>query len=56
MNWLWQPEPWSRKTRQDPSFQGFARRIGMIDYWKQNGWPELCRPLADAGVDAFACD
>jgi TolB-like protein/Flp pilus assembly protein TadD len=56
MNWLWQPEPWSRKARRDPAFQGFARRIGMVDYWKQNGWPDLCRPQPAAGDDAFACD
>jgi TolB-like protein/tetratricopeptide (TPR) repeat protein len=56
MNWLWQPEPWSRKARRDPVFQGFARRIGMVDYWKRNGWPDLCRPRPAAGADAFACD
>lgn len=56
MNWLWQPEPWSRKARRDPAFQGFARRIGMVDYWKQNGWPDLCRPQPAAGDEAFACD
>lgn len=56
LNWLWQPEPWSRKARRDPAFQGFARRIGMVDYWKRNGWPDLCRPRPAAGADAFACD
>ncbi|MEO5565201.1 MAG: hypothetical protein ABIR05_00840 [Luteimonas sp.] len=56
LNWLWQPESWSRKARRDPAFQGFARLIGMVDYWKQNGWPDLCRPLPAAGVDAFTCD
>jgi hypothetical protein len=56
MNWLWQPEPWSRKARRDPAFQGFARRIGMVGYWKRYGWPDLCRPRAGAGADAFACD
>jgi hypothetical protein len=56
LNWLWQPEPWSRKARRDPAFQGFARRMGMVDYWKRNGWPDLCRPLSRGDPDAFACD
>ena len=55
LNWLWQPEAWSRKARQDPSFQGFAKRMGMVDYWKRYGWPDLCKPTPASGPDAFAC-
>ena len=55
LNWLWQPEPWSRKARQDPAFQGFAKRIGMLDYWKRYGWPEFCQPAPAKGPDAFDC-
>jgi hypothetical protein len=55
LNWLWQPEAWARKARQDPSFQGFAKRMGMVDYWKRYGWPDLCKPTPAAGLDAFAC-
>jgi TolB-like protein len=55
LNWLWQPEAWSRKARQDPSFQGFAKRMGMVDYWKRYGWPDLCKPTPAAGPDAFVC-
>jgi TolB-like protein len=55
LNWLWQPEPWSRNARQSAAFQGFARRIGMVAYWKQYGWPDLCQPAPTQGPDAFAC-
>jgi tetratricopeptide (TPR) repeat protein len=55
LNWLWQPEPWSRNARQSAAFQGFARRIGMVAYWKQYGWPDLCQPAPAQGPDAFAC-
>ena len=55
LNYLWAPEAWSRKVRQDSSFQGFAKRMGMVDYWKQNGWPDLCKPAPAAGPDAFTC-
>ena len=55
LNWLWQPEPWSRKARQDPAFQGFAQRIGMVAYWKQYGWPDQCKPAPANGAEAFVC-
>lgn len=55
LNWLWQPEAWSRKARQDPAFQGFAKRMGMVDYWKRFGWPDLCKPAPQTGPDAFTC-
>jgi len=55
LNWLWQPEPWSRKARQDSAFPGFAHRIGMLDYWKRYGWPDLCKPAPSAGAEAFVC-
>ncbi|MGN6729209.1 MAG: tetratricopeptide repeat protein [Rhodanobacteraceae bacterium] len=54
LNWLWQPEPWSRKARQDPAFQGFAQRVGLVAYWKQFGWPDLCH-AAPPGADTFVC-
>ena len=55
LNFLWQPDDWSRKARQSPAFQGFAKRIGMVDYWKQNRWPDLCSPTPQDGPDAFTC-
>ncbi|WP_018974273.1 tetratricopeptide repeat protein [Rudaea cellulosilytica] len=54
-NWLWQPEEWSRKALRDPSFQGFARRIGMVAYWQHYGWPDLCHPVAASDPQAFTC-
>ncbi|HEY8010514.1 MAG TPA: hypothetical protein VIE67_05895 [Rudaea sp.] len=54
-NWLWQPEPWSRKARRDPAFPGFAKQIGMLAYWKRYGWPDLCEAAPAVGVDAFTC-
>jgi TolB-like protein/Tfp pilus assembly protein PilF len=52
---LWQPDAWSRKARQHPAFQAFAKRIGLVDYWKQNRWPDLCQPTPERGSDAFTC-
>jgi hypothetical protein len=55
LNFLWQPDAWSRKARQSPAFQGFAKRIGLVDYWKQNRWPDLCSPMPEKGPDSFTC-
>ena len=30
-----------------------AERIGMVDYWRARGWPDLCRSM---GADDFVCD
>ncbi len=56
LNWLWQPEDWSRKARQHPAFQGFAKRIGLVHYWQKYGWPDLCKPQPQAGPDSFTCE
>jgi hypothetical protein len=53
LNWLWYPDAWSRKARQSAAFQGFAKRIGLVDYWKKNRWPDLCSPTPKNGSDAF---
>ncbi|MEO5718431.1 MAG: hypothetical protein ABIR29_07650, partial [Chthoniobacterales bacterium] len=54
-NFLWQTDAWARKARQDPSFQDFAKRLGLVDYWKANRWPDACRPTPDHGPDSFTC-
>ena|SRR5438045_6952161 len=56
LNWIWQPDPWSRKARQSPEFPAFAKRIGLLDYWKKCGWPDLCKPQPQTGPDAFTCE
>lgn len=28
--------------RQDPRFQAFVTRLGLMDYWKQHGPPDDC--------------
>jgi len=55
LNFLWLPEHYARKARQHPAFQSFSKRIGLVDYWKQNRWPDLCQPAPKRGPDAFTC-
>lgn len=48
---LWQPE--SRELRRDPAFQAYLRDSGLIAFWREQGWPVLCR--SDGG-DGAVCD
>ena len=42
MSDLWSPD--SAAMRRSPKLGELAERIGVIDYWKQYGFPDQCRP------------
>ena len=48
---IWHPV--MREVRQLPRFKELMKEIGLVDYWKEYGWPDLCRPVGD---DDFVCD
>jgi TolB-like protein/Tfp pilus assembly protein PilF len=41
LNAMWSPE-WAA-VRRDPRLGEVAQRIGLLDYWKQYGFPDDCR-------------
>lgn len=43
---IWRPV--FRDVRALPRFKAVARENGLVAYWQQYGWPDLCRPLGDA--------
>ncbi len=45
--------PLSAPVRKTERFKAYARKAGLVDYWKARGWPDLCRPV---GTDDFVCD
>jgi TolB-like protein/tetratricopeptide (TPR) repeat protein len=47
----WSPE--AAGFRQDSRFSKLAERIGLVDYWKQYGYPDHCR--AGTGDVALVC-
>ena len=44
----WSPE--ARAVRADPRFGKLAERIGMVDYWKQYGYPDGCKAGTDVPI------
>jgi len=42
----WMPQ--ASVMRRDPRFVQFARDIGLLAFWRSNGWPDLCAPEGDA--------
>ena len=40
-------------ARRTEGFKSFARDAGLVEYWRQHGWPDLCRPQGDTD---FVCD
>ena len=48
---LWSPE--YAALRKTERFKAIVRAWGFPDYWRERGWPDLCRPV---GADDFVCD
>ena len=48
---IWYPV--MKDVRQLPRFKEYMKEIGLVDYWKRFGWPDLCRPVGD---DDFVCN
>lgn len=49
-SFLWHPS--YAPARKTERFKSLMRAGGMVDYWRQRGWPSFCRPL---GSQDFAC-
>jgi TolB-like protein/DNA-binding winged helix-turn-helix (wHTH) protein len=43
--WAWMPV--FDETRRLDSFKQLVRDSGVVDYWQQHGWSEVCRPVGD---------
>ena len=47
---LWHPS--YAPVRKTDRFKRIARDLGLVEYWRERGWPAFCRPV---GADDFAC-
>jgi len=48
LNHAWGPE--GEAFRKDPRFAELARRIGIVEYWKQYGFPDGCSAGQDTSI------
>ncbi len=39
-------------VRALPDFKDLLHQLGLVDYWRATGWPDVCRPV---GADDFDC-
>jgi len=48
---LWHPD--AAEFRATPQFNRLVRKLGILDYWLERGFPSQCRPRGD---NDFECD
>jgi hypothetical protein len=48
---IWRPV--MAEARQLPEFRDLVEDTGLVAYWREWGWPTLCRPAGDTD---FECD
>ena len=48
---IWSPA--YAPLRRNERFKDYGRKIGLVDYWRARGWPDLCHPTTG---DDFTCD
>ena len=41
-----------RPVRRHSEFKAVVQNLGLVEYWREAGWPEHCAPL---GSDDFIC-
>ncbi len=34
--------------RQNPRFTDLMTELGLVDYWREHGWPDACKPAGDS--------
>jgi TolB-like protein len=49
--WVWAPE--FDAARKSDAFKQYMRNVNLVAYWRNNGWPDKCRPV---GEDDFECE
>jgi tetratricopeptide (TPR) repeat protein len=43
MEYLWHSS--AAPLRKTERFKAYARKSGLVGYWRAKGWPDLCRPM-----------
>jgi len=46
----WGRTPVSQGMRQNPRFETYLKKAGLIDYWDATAWPDWCQRKNDGKV------
>jgi TolB-like protein len=46
--------PFYAPLRKTERFKKYLRENGLVEYWRERGWPDSCRPIT--GTDDFSCE
>ena len=41
--WVWGVS--GSAYRGHPRFRSLMRSLGLVDYWRESGWPDVCSPV-----------
>ncbi len=47
-SWVFVWSPYLAAFRQDPRFAELVTEHGLVDYWREHGWPDACKPAGDS--------
>jgi len=50
---FWRSNQQAGQMRQTDNFRETLKEMGLLDFYREHGWPDLCRPI---GEDDFECD
>jgi len=45
--------PLTKEFQHLPRFKELVKEIGLVDYWNEFGWPDICHKLDNGD---FECD
>jgi tetratricopeptide (TPR) repeat protein len=48
VSWVFYWSPYLTAFRQDPRFAELVTEHGLVDYWREHGWPDACKPAGDS--------
>lgn len=50
---FWESNEGATAMRQTSAFKATLNRLGLVDFYREHGWPERCQPV---GEDDFECE
>ncbi len=46
--------PFMDEVRQTKRYKEIVLQLGLVDYWRSNGWPDMCHATSDYDFECGA--